>query len=106
MSFERGRQTRNPSRSNARFKLSCPFKVLNYKMDFDVYEQLKLAEFHKEKLSNTKLAKMVGLKVERQTKDDEAYDRAYEARQLSGAVSRKKKIAVDAIANVANGIFP
>jgi hypothetical protein len=49
---------------------------------------------------------MVGLKVERQTKDDEAYDRAYEARQLSGAVSRKKKIAVDAIANVANGIFP
>ena len=49
---------------------------------------------------------MVGLKVDRQTKDDEAYDRAYEARQLSGGVSRKKKIAVDAIANVSNGIFP
>ena len=46
MSFERGRQTRNPSRSNARFKLSCPFKVLNYKIDFDVYEQLELAEFY------------------------------------------------------------
>ena len=49
---------------------------------------------------------MVGLKVERQTKDDEANDRAYEARQLSCGVSRKKKIAVDAMANVANGIFP
>ena len=105
MSFERGRQIRNPRRSNARFKLSCPFKVANYKMAFDVYEQLKLAEFHKEKLSNTKLAKIVDLKVESQTKD-EAYDRAYEARQISGAVSRKKKIATDAIANVANGIFP
>jgi hypothetical protein len=43
--YHYSRQTRNPSRSNARFKLSCPFKVLNYKMDFDVYEQLKLAEF-------------------------------------------------------------
>ena len=54
-------------------------------MAFDVYEQLKLAEFHKEKSSNTKLAKMVGLKVRSKTKD-KAYDRAYEARQISGAI--------------------
>ena len=74
-------------------------------MAFDVYEQLKFAEFHKEKSSNTKLTKMVGLKVGSKTKD-KAYDRAYEARQISGAVSRKKKIANVAIANVGNGIFP
>ena len=69
MSFERGRQTRNPSRSNVRFQLSCPFKVLNYKMDFDVYEQFKLAELYIkglwqrsniiEKLRNLKLQRKV-----------------------------------------------
>ena len=69
------------SGSNGSFKLSCPFKVENYKMVFDVYEQLKIAEFHKEELSNTKLAKMVGLKVGSKT-EDEAYDTAYEARQI------------------------
>ena len=67
MSFERGRQTRNPSRSNARFKLSCPFKVLNYKMDFDVYEQLELAEFYIKGLwqrSNI-IEKLRNLKIQR-----------------------------------------
>ena len=69
MSFERGRQTRNPSRSNVRFQLSYPFKVLNYKMDFDVYEQFKLAELYIkglwqrsniiEKLRNLKLQRKV-----------------------------------------------
>ena len=74
-------------------------------MSFDVYEQIKLAQSTSEKLQNTKLAKKVGLTVGTRTKD-EAYDKAYEARQISGAISRKKKIAADAITNVASGNFP
>ena len=44
------------------------------------------------------------LKVERRVKD-EAYDAAYEARIVSVAISRKKKLAIDAIANVVEGKF-
>jgi hypothetical protein len=63
MTFERGRQTRNPTRSNARYNLSNPIKVETYKMAFDVYEQILLVESDGEKVSNYKLAKVVGLKV-------------------------------------------
>ena len=35
----------------------------------------------------------------------EAYDAAYEARIVSVAISRKKKLAIDAIANVVEGKF-
>lgn len=46
----------------------------------------------------------LGLKVERRVKD-EAYDAAYQSRIVSVAISRKKKLAIDAIANVVNGMF-
>ena len=102
MTFERGRQTRNPNRSNARYNLSNPIKVETYKMAFDVYEQILLAESDGEKVSNYKLAKVVGLKVGSRT-TDEVYDKAYEHRKISVAVTRKKKTAIDAIRNVAEG---
>lgn len=105
MTFEEGWQVRNPNRSNARYHLSVGVKIENLKTAFDVYEELKAAEENNEKISNTKLAKKVGLKVQRRVKD-EAYDRAYEARITSMAISRKKKLASDAISNVINGIFP
>ena len=60
LSFESGRQVRNPNCSNARYSLSCPIKVNNIKTAFDVYEQIKLAESKEEKLSNYKLSKLVG----------------------------------------------
>ena len=104
MTFERGRQTRNPNRSNARYSLSNPIKVETYKMAFDVYEQILLAESDGEKVSNYKLAKVVGLKVGSRTAD-EAYDKAYEHRKISVAVTRKKKTAIDAIINVVEGKF-
>ena len=104
MTFERGRQTRNPNRSNARYSLSNPIKVETYKMAFDVYEQILLAESDGEKVSNYKLAKVVGLKVGSRA-TDEAYDKAYEHRKISVAVTRKKKTAIDAIINVVEGKF-
>ncbi|MDB9807590.1 hypothetical protein OAC03_06980, partial [Amylibacter sp.] len=87
MTFERGRQTRNPNRSNARYKLSKPINVETYKMAFDVYEHILLANSNDEKVSNYKLAKAVGLKVGSRT-TDEAYDKAYEHRKISVAVTR------------------
>lgn len=104
MTFERGRQTRNPNRSNARYSLSNPIKVETYKMAFDVYEQILLAESDGEKVSNYKLAKVVGLKVGSRT-TDEVYDKAYEHRKISVAVTRKKKTAIDATINVVDGKF-
>ena len=44
------------------------------------------------------------MKVERRVKY-EAYDAACEARMVSVAISRKKKLAIDAIANVVEGKF-
>ena len=104
MTFEKGRQTRNPTRSNARYSLSNPIKVETYKMAFDVYEHILLANTNDEKVSNYKLAKAVGLKVGSRT-TDEAYDKAYEHRKISVAVTRKKKTAIDAISNVVEGKF-
>jgi len=104
MSFEKGRQTRNPNRSNARFKLSSPITVASYKMAFDIFEEDKLAKSIGKKLSNYELAKKVGLKIE--TKLKEEFDRASKVRTIGIAVTRKKKTANDAIINVANGVFP
>ena len=104
MEFEKGRQVRNPNRSNARYHLTKPIKIENLKASFDVYEIQRLALMNEEKVDNKKLAKAIGLKVERRVKD-EAYDAAYEARIVSVAISRKKKLAIDAIANVVEGKF-
>ena len=104
MEFEKGRQVRNPNRSNARYHLTKPIKIENLKASFYVYEIQRLAIMNDEKVDNKKLAKAIGLKVERRVKD-EAYDAAYEARIVSVAISRKKKLAIDAIANVVEGKF-
>ncbi|WP_443643463.1 hypothetical protein ABXT66_10510 [Candidatus Levibacter sp. Uisw_134_01] len=104
MEFEKGRQVRNPNRSNARYHLTKPIKIENLKASFDVYEIQKIALMNGEKVDNKKLAKAIGLKVECRVKD-EAYDAAYEARIVSVAISRKKKLAIDAIANVVEGKF-
>tara|TARA_B110000027_G_scaffold6223_1_gene5696 strand:+ start:828 stop:1274 length:447 start_codon:yes stop_codon:yes gene_type:complete len=104
MSSERGRQTRNPTRSNASYNFSYPIKVERYKVAFDVYDQILLAESVGEKVLNYKLAKVVGLKVGSRTKD-EVYDKAYEHRKISVAVTRKKKTAIEAIIDVVKGKF-
>ena len=56
-------------------------------------------------MDNYNLAKQVGLEVEQRNTEEE-WDVAYERRVVSVAVSRKKKVAVDAINSVVNGVFP
>ena len=76
-------------------------------MAFDVYEMLLNKEGSNVKLSNYVVAKRVGLVVKRQeeTLNEEAMTVADERRTISVAVTRKKKTAVDAIRNVAEGKF-
>ena len=107
MTFERGRQTRNPTRSNARYKLSKPISVETYKMAFDIYEMLLNKERSNVKLSNYVIAKRVGLAVTRKedTLKGQEMTVANERRTISVAVTRKKKTAIDAIRNVAEGKF-
>ena len=51
------------------------------------------------------MAKQVGIEVEQRNTEEE-WDVAYKRRVVSVAVSRKKKVAVDAISNVVKGVFP
>jgi len=103
--FERGRQTRNPNRSNARYSLSKPITIDSLQTAFALYDLLEQAERNDEKVNNYNLAKQVGLEVEQRNTEDE-WDVAYKRRVVSVAVNRKKKLAVDAINSVAKGIFP
>jgi ribosomal protein L23 len=105
MTFEKGRQTRHPNQSNARYMLSSPVKVENMQMTFAVYGEFKLAETANVKLSNYKVAKKLGLIVHSKV-DDKLTDVASERRAISVAMTRKKKTATDGIANIVKGIFP
>jgi hypothetical protein len=104
MTFERGRQTRNPSRSNARYYLSAPIMVKTYKIAFGIYENMLLAESNNEKLTNFKLAEMLDVKPVFKSKEAEYL--ADKKIVISTKISRKKKEAKDAISNVVLGIFP
>ena len=103
--FEKGRQARNPNRSNARYSLSKPISIESLQTAFSLYELIEEAEANGEKVNNYELAKQVGIEVEQRNTEEE-WDVAYKRRVVSVAVSRKKKVAVDAVANVANGVFP
>lgn len=107
MTFERGRQTRNPTRSNARYHLTKPITVSAYKTAFDVYELLLDKQRSNSKLSNYSIAKRIGLVVTRkaETLQSQAMTTADERRTISVAVTRKKNTALTAIKNVAEGKF-
>ena len=47
----------------------------------------------------------MGIEVEQRNTEEE-WDTAYKRRVVSVAVSRKKKVAVNAIKSVVNGVFP
>ena len=108
LSFEKGRQTRNPTRSNARYSLSKPAKAESLKSAFDIIEAERGALAIGKKLSNVQLADKVGLKVEisQATRAEQDGLAEYEIYLLSTTVSRKKKLAKTAIANAAKGVFP
>ena len=56
-------------------------------------------------MNNYALAKQVGIEVEQRNTEEE-WDVAYKRRVVSVAVSRKKKVAVDAVKSVINAFFP
>ena len=103
--FENGRQTRNPNRSNARYSLSKPIAIDSLQTAFALYDLIEQAEIEGTKVNNYALAKQVGIEVEQRNTDEE-WNVAYKRRVVSVAVSRKKKVAVDAISNVVKVIFP
>ena len=71
MVFEKGIQTRNPNRSNAKYKLSKVIKNIDYlKTAFAVYEMFEEAQAQGEKLENFKVAKALGIKVESKIEDE------------------------------------
>ena len=108
LSFEKGRQTRNPTRSNARYNLSKPAKAHSLKSAFDIIEAQREALAMGKNLSNVQLADKVGLKVEisEATRAEQDGLAEYEIYLLSTTVSRKKKLAKTAIGDAAAGIFP
>jgi len=108
LTFEKGRQTRNPSRSNALYSLTKPVKAGSLKSAFDIIEAEREALANGRKLSNVQLADKVGLKVEisEETRAQQDGLAEYENYLLSTTVSRKKKLARTAIANAGIGIFP
>ena len=70
-----------------------------------MYDLIEQAETEGTKVNNYALAKQVGIEVEQRNTEEE-WDVAYKRRVVSVAVSRKKKVAVDAINSVVNGVFP
>ena len=107
MTFEKGRQTRNPTRSNARYRLTSPIKVDNLKTAFDVYEHILLANSNDENVSNYQIAKRIGIVVTRkeETLKEQEMTVADERRTIGVSVTRKKRTAIDAISNVVEGKF-
>ena len=70
-----------------------------------MYDLIEQAEANGEKVNNYALAKQVGIEVEQRNTEEE-WDIAYKRRVVSVAVSRKKKVAVDAIKRASCGVFP
>jgi hypothetical protein len=103
--FEKGRQTRNPNRSNARYSLSKPIAIDSLQTAFALYDLIEQATANGTKVNNYALAEQVGIKVGQRNTEEE-WDDAYKRRVVSVAVSRKKKVALEAIEAVANGVFP
>ena len=69
--FEKGRQTRNPNRSSARYSLSKPIAIDSLQTAFALHDLIEQAEANGEKVNNYALAKQVGIEVEqRNTKEE------------------------------------
>lgn len=105
LEFEKGRQVRSPTRSRARFSLSKPVTIENLQMAFKIYQLIAKEQLEGRSIKSYQLAKCVGLKVQ-QRAFNEVWDKAEKRRVISVAVSRKKKLATNAIQHVAEGVFP
>ena len=90
MSFEKGRQTRNPRRSNARYSLTSLIKVDNLKTAFEVYEHILLAHRNGENVSNYQIAKRLGIVVTR--KEETLKEQALKEHKKNAVATVKKLI--------------
>lgn len=102
--FERGRQTRNPKRSTARYYLKKTFDTDVMKLCFACKEEREHAEENGYKMTLYEVADEVGLKV--QTKrTDEVIDEYERQRTVAIKVSKYMKTAMQAVYNAENGTF-
>ena len=86
-------------------KVGAQVTIDSLQKAFALYDLIEQAETEGTKVNNYALAKQVGIEVEQRNTEEE-WDVAYKRRVVSVAVSRKKKVAVDAISNVVKGVFP
>ncbi|PAR56894.1 hypothetical protein CGT93_01150 [Vibrio metoecus] len=94
---EKGRQTRNPNRSNARYSLSKPIAIDSLETEFALFDLIEQTETNGEKVNNYALVKQVGIEVDQRNTEEE-WDVAYKRRVVS--------VAADAIKSVIKGVFP
>lgn len=97
-SFEKGRNVKNPKRSNARYSLSKPVQVEALARYFRIFE-LKEGE---PEISNYDVFKRLRLKAEKQDEETVGDFR----RRISTLVSRDYGAARRMVENVGKGIFP
>ena len=69
--FEKGKQTRNPYRSNAHYSLSKPIAIDRLQTAFALYDLIERAEVDSTKVNNYALAKQVGIEVEQRNAEEE-----------------------------------
>lgn len=104
---QKGRASRNPKLSKARYSLSKPVLAQSMKKAFDVYDLRTAAAAEGVKLSNEKVAKAAKLAYQQKNTHKEAVlDAAERRRVVSAIVARHYKDAKTMIANAAIGCFP
>jgi len=86
-------------------KMAKPIAIDSLQTVFALYDLIEQAETDGTKVNNYALAKQICIDVEQRNTEEE-WDVAYKRRVVSVAVSRKKKVAVDAISNVVKRVFP
>lgn len=97
--FEKGRNVKNPKRSNARYSLSKPVQIEALKRYFQIFE-LKESE---PEISNFEVFNRLKLNAEK--KKDEETGGDYR-RRISTLVSRDYGAAKRMVENVGKGVFP
>lgn len=103
-SFERGRLTRKPANSTARYHLNKTFDTDVMKLAFACYEERKHADDNGYKITNKEIAEEVGLVVKTKRKDEEI-DAYEQSRTVSVKTTRYITMAQKAIINAENGQF-
>lgn len=107
LKVRKGRNVRNPSRSQARYHLTKPAVPAALKIAFDVYDAKMAVKTNGKKLSNTEIAKRANLPYrEREKADEAAYTDAERSRVISMLVSRHVANVRKMIDGAGKGVFP